>query len=72
MPKVDLDDLSHLSYEIEEGMRSPISPKTHEEIFAEIKGCKKSANKEAKEMLKQIFQTAKMIDGDPSINIEIL
>lgn len=32
----------------------------------------KAKTKSTEETLKQIFQTAKMIDGDPSISIEIL
>ena len=31
------DDWSHLESEIDKGMNSPMSPKTHEEIFAELK-----------------------------------
>ncbi len=37
MPRIDKDDLSHLNDEIEIGMKSAISDKTHDEIFAEIK-----------------------------------
>ena len=37
MPKIDKDDLSHLSNEIEIGINSDISNKSHEEIFADIK-----------------------------------
>ena len=37
IPRVDTDDLSHLNDEIEKCMNSSISPKTHEEIFAELK-----------------------------------
>ena len=31
------DDWSHLEAEIDKGMNSPMSPKTHEEVFAELK-----------------------------------
>ena len=31
------DDWSHLENEIEKGMDSPVSSKTHEEIFTELK-----------------------------------
>lgn len=37
IPKVDKDDLSILDEEIEKGMNSPISPKSHDEIFDELK-----------------------------------
>jgi hypothetical protein len=37
MPKIDTDDLSRFEKEIEKGMDSPISPKTHDEIFARLK-----------------------------------
>ena len=37
MPRIDMDDLSHLSDEIEIGMKSGISDKSHDEIFAQIK-----------------------------------
>lgn len=37
MPRVDTDDLSRLNDEIEIGMKSGISAKSHNEIFAEIK-----------------------------------
>lgn len=37
MPRIDKDDLSHLNSEIEIGMKSNISNKTHDEIFAELK-----------------------------------
>ena len=37
MPRIDKDDLSHLNDEIEIGMKSEISDKSHDEIFAEIK-----------------------------------
>jgi len=35
--KTIADDWSHLEPEIEKGMNSPISSKTHEEIFEELK-----------------------------------
>ena len=31
------DDWSHLEDEIDKGMNSPVSSKTHEEVFAELK-----------------------------------
>lgn len=37
MPRIDTDDLSHLSNEVEIGMKSEVSDKTHDEIFAELK-----------------------------------
>lgn len=37
MPRVDKDNLFHLNDEIEIGMKSKISDKSHDEIFAEIK-----------------------------------
>ena len=37
MPRVGTDDLSHLNDEIEIGMKSDVSGKLHNEIFAEIK-----------------------------------
>lgn len=37
MPRIDKDDLSHLNDEIEIGMKSGVSDKSHDEIFAEIK-----------------------------------
>ena len=37
MPRIDSDDLSYLNEEIEIGMNSAISDKSHEEIFEEIK-----------------------------------
>ena len=37
MPRIDSDDLSYLNKEIEIGMNSAISDKSHEEIFEEIK-----------------------------------
>lgn len=36
-PRIDKDDFSHLSDAIEIGMKSAISDKSHDEIFAEIK-----------------------------------
>jgi len=37
MPRIDSDDLSYLNDEIEFGINSGISDKSHDEIFAEIK-----------------------------------
>jgi hypothetical protein len=37
MPRIDSGDLSHLNDEIEIGMNSGISDKSHEEIFENIK-----------------------------------
>jgi hypothetical protein len=37
MPRIDSDDLSYLNDEIEIGMNSGISDKSHEEIFENIK-----------------------------------
>jgi len=37
MPRIDNDDLSYLSNEIEIGFNSPLSEKTHEEIFKNLK-----------------------------------
>jgi len=37
MPRIDSDDLSYLNDEIEIGMNSDISDKSHEEIFENIK-----------------------------------
>lgn len=37
MPRIDTDDLSHLNDEIEIGMKSGVSDKSHDEIFAELK-----------------------------------
>lgn len=37
MPKIYNDDLSFLDEEIEKGMNSPISPKSHDEIFDGLK-----------------------------------
>ena len=37
MPRIDIDDLSHLNDEIEIGMKSGVSDKSHDEIFAELK-----------------------------------
>jgi len=37
MPRMDSDDLSYLNDEIEIGMNSSISNKSHEEIFENIK-----------------------------------
>ncbi|MBN2782451.1 MAG: hypothetical protein JXQ66_04355 [Campylobacterales bacterium] len=37
MPRIDTDDLSHLNDEIEIGMKSGVSDKTHDQIFAELK-----------------------------------
>jgi hypothetical protein len=35
--KIIADDWSHLETEIDKGMNSPMSLKTHEEVFAELK-----------------------------------
>jgi hypothetical protein len=35
--KLSTDDWSHLEAEVEKGMNSPMSSKTHEEIFEELK-----------------------------------
>ncbi len=37
MPRIDRDDLSYLNDEVEIGINSDISDKTHEEIFENIK-----------------------------------
>lgn len=37
IPRVEKDDLSHLNDEIEIGMKSGVSDKSHDEIFADIK-----------------------------------
>ena len=37
MPRIDSNDLSYLNEEIEIGMNSDISDKSHEEIFEDIK-----------------------------------
>ncbi|MGE4456508.1 MAG: hypothetical protein AB7E13_06210 [Arcobacteraceae bacterium] len=37
MPRIDKDDFSHLNDAIEIGMKSAISDKSHDDIFAEIK-----------------------------------
>ena len=37
MPRIDSDDLSYLNDEVEIGMNSDISDKSHEEIFENIK-----------------------------------
>ena len=37
MPRIDNDDLSYLNDEVEIGMNSDISDKSHEEIFENIK-----------------------------------
>ena len=37
MPRIDKSDLSYLNNEVEKGMNSKISNKSHEEIFKEIK-----------------------------------
>jgi len=37
MPRFDTDDLSYLNDEIEIGMKSGVSDKSHDEIFAELK-----------------------------------
>ena len=36
MPRIDSDDLSYLNDEIDKGMKSGISDKTHEEIFLDL------------------------------------
>lgn len=37
IPRINNDDLSFLEEEIEKGMNSPISSKSHDEIFDELK-----------------------------------